>query len=115
MKEFLEQEKITLSEQESHTLDYLQVFLRNNKDNLERSIIDNATQVYNLMERLLSVLSAERLFPCLDILRLLVITPSANQHYSTEKSELTPSSPTYCLHLIFFFFFNFLTYTIHTS
>ncbi|KAL6079744.1 Desumoylating isopeptidase 1 [Balamuthia mandrillaris] len=50
--------------------------------------LKSAEQTYALMRKLIEGLSVESLFPCLDVLRLLLCIPSVNVHYATTEFDV---------------------------
>jgi len=116
LKEFVEEVKAmngeallgSVGQAEYHLLDNLQDALVKNKDRLaDVNLGADANGIFELMRRLVFALPLDKLFPCLDILRLLVLINSSNQHYATTEGLFSVSS--------FVFLFLFLSLSLSIS
>eukprot|EP01127_Copromyxa_protea_P024522 TRINITY_DN9713_c0_g1_i2.p1 TRINITY_DN9713_c0_g1~~TRINITY_DN9713_c0_g1_i2.p1 ORF type:complete len:252 (-),score=44.77 TRINITY_DN9713_c0_g1_i2:13-768(-) len=75
----------TISEEDNVTLSILERILTNTETISTFSIPDDA---FTLLAKFVSLLPDDKIFPCLDMIRLLMLHSTAVDHYANEKTLL---------------------------
>eukprot|EP01126_Amoeba_proteus_P032960 TRINITY_DN3219_c0_g1_i19.p1 TRINITY_DN3219_c0_g1~~TRINITY_DN3219_c0_g1_i19.p1 ORF type:complete len:301 (-),score=50.60 TRINITY_DN3219_c0_g1_i19:532-1434(-) len=72
------------SPEEQKTFETLLKLLQNSDGNRQHPV---PTEVYDFLAKLVNVMPVDQVFPCLDLMRLLVLFEPAIHHYSSEKCK----------------------------